>query len=448
MTALVVHPQTQPLLGGVPVPSDKSIGHRAFLLAGIANGTSRISGFSFGADNVSTLNAMAALGSHWERDGKDAVVVKGTGLFGLIEPKGPIDCGNSGTTMRLLAGILVAQPFATTLIGDASLTRRPMKRIFTPLRERGARLHGSSNDSGEDRPPVHIEALPEAERLRPLQYASPIASAQIKSAILLSGLYAHGATQIFEPSISRDHSERMLRALGVPLEAVGSLVTLDPAGWNGMLPGLELALPGDLSAAAFLLAAGLLVPDSQVTVRHVGLNPTRTGFLEVVRDLGGLLAVEREDDEAGEPVGRITAAFSELRGTRAGGETVVRAIDEVPILAALAARASGTTTIRDAQELRVKESDRLAEMAVVLRAFGVSVEELPDGLAVEGQPEGPLKAAHVHAHGDHRIAMTAAVLGLLGNAPTRIEDVDAIGTSFPRFVGTLRALGANVDVVS
>jgi 3-phosphoshikimate 1-carboxyvinyltransferase len=448
MSTLVIHPLAgTPLVGSVPVPSDKSIGHRALLFASLCEGTSEIRSFSHGEDNVSTAHCMRAMGAVVEDVDATTLRVKGTGLFGLRAPEAALDCGNSGTTMRLLTGVLAAQPFRATLIGDASLTRRPMMRVVGPLRARGAVIDGAPHPkkAGDLTPPLVVGPLPDGTFLRELEYTSPVASAQVKSAILLSGLYAHGATYFKEPTLSRDHTERMMHALGVPLRAVGPVVELDPAGWNGKMEGFSIDIPGDVSAAAFLVVAAQITPGSKVTVRNVGVNPTRTGLLEVSRHMGAGLEVVPQGEQGGEPVAEITAWHQELRGTLVGGELVPRAIDEVPIACALAARAAGETTIRDAEELRVKESDRIATMAHVLGAFGVSCQELPDGLVVRGK-DGPLKAASVESRGDHRIAMTAAVLGLHGDGPTRIADCDCIATSFPRFVGTLRALGARIDV--
>jgi 3-phosphoshikimate 1-carboxyvinyltransferase len=263
--------------------------------------------------------------------------------------------------------------------------------------------------------------------------------------VLLSGLFADGPTYFNEPTVSRDHTERLLLALGAPIETTGSMIRLDPAGWSGVMPALDIDIPGDLSAAAFLLVAAQLVPESRVAVRAVGINPTRTGMLEMARDMGAGVAIEPAGERAGEPLATLHAWYAPLRAARLGGEVVARAIDEIPIVCALAARATGTTTLTDAEELRVKESDRLAVMAKVLRAFGVACEERTDGLVIEGR-EGPLEGAEVDSRGDHRIAMTAAVLALAARAPSVVHDVDCIATSFPKFVATLRGLGARVDV--
>jgi 3-phosphoshikimate 1-carboxyvinyltransferase len=447
MTTLIVHPATGPLVGSVPVPSDKSIGHRALLFGALCEGTTHIAGFSHGEDNVSTANALRAMGVTIEEPAPDELIVRGAGLFGLRAPDRDLDCGNSGTTMRLMCGILSAQRFRATLTGDESLSRRPMLRVAGPLRARGAVIDGRRHPTrdGEILAPLVVGPLPEGRDLAPFEYESPVSSAQVKSAILLSGLYASGPTRFREPTVSRDHTERMLAALGCPLRSVASIVELDPTGWERKMPGFDITIPGDISASAFLLVAAQIVEGSRVTVRGVGVNPTRTGILEIARDMGAGLTVESKGERSGEPVAELHAWSAPLRAIAVGGETVPRAIDEIPIACALAARARGTTRIRDAEELRHKESDRIATMAKVLRAFGVTCEEQPDGLDIEGR-EGPLEPADVESRGDHRIAMTAAVLALLARGPSRVRDAACIATSYPKFVATLRALGAQVDV--
>jgi 3-phosphoshikimate 1-carboxyvinyltransferase len=349
--------------------------------------------------------------------------------------------------MRLLCGLLASQRFRSRLVGDETLSRRPMMRVVGPLRSRGAVIDGRHHASreGEIVAPLVVGPLPEGHELEGLEFDSPIASAQVKSAILLSGLYARGVTRFREPTVSRDHTERMLGALGCPIRTVGSVVELDPAGWDHRMPALDMEIPGDLSAAAFLLVAAQLVGGSRVTARGVGVNPTRTGLLEIARDMGAGLAVEAQGERSGEPVAELHAWSAPLHSITVGGETVPRAIDEIPIACALAARAHGRTRIRDAEELRHKESDRIATMARVLRAFGVSCEELPGGLDVVGREEA-LEPGDVDSRGDHRIAMTAAVLGLIARGPSRVRDAACIATSYPKFVATLRALGARVDV--
>ncbi len=449
MTRVVVRPSNRPLTGSVPVPSDKSIGHRAFILASFARSTCTIRGFSYGEDNVATMRAFSSMGVGVEDDGSGTVVVHGRGLAQLSAPSSPVDCGNSGTTMRLVAGVLAAQTFRSRMVGDESLSRRPMGRIARPLRARGASIEGAVHPTRKEEitAPLDIGPLAPSTQLTGLEYRIPVASAQVKSALLLSGLFASGPTVVYEPLLSRDHTERMLSALGVPIRAAGTLVHLDPPSGPDTIQDFDVDLPGDLSAAAFLLCAAQIVEGSVVTTRRTGLNPTRAGIIDVIRGFQGTIAAEPQGDVLGEPFGLTTARFSELRATSVGGELSTRSIDEIPIASALSARARGTTVFTDVGELRVKESDRIARIVAVLRAFGVEAEESPEGFRVEGRPEGRLRAAQVDGDGDHRIAMTACVLGLVADGETVVEGADAIATSFPRFVGTLRALGADVEVV-
>ncbi len=458
----IVHPLAGALRGVVRVPSDKSIGHRAVILAALAEGTSTLKRFSFGEDNVSTLEAFAAMGVAHEiverNEGPKGgrLRIHGAGLFGLKQPIDgkPLDCGNSGTTMRLLSGLLAPQHFGSVLIGDASLTRRPMRRILEPLRQRGAHCRGEKHPTKDDETaPIRIAPLVEGEALTAIELDMKIASAQVKSALLLSGLYAHGITTVKEPTLSRDHTERMFEGAGVPLRRVGSLCSLDPSGWSGRIKPLDIEIPGDISAAAFLIVAANVTPGSNIRIVDVGVNPTRTGILDALRMMHGGANVVPRGDVSGEPIGNLEtgAAVDEdgagLTAALLGGELIPRAIDEVPVLCVAAARARGTTVIRDAAELRVKESDRLATMAEVLRAFGVDARELPDGLEIDGKPTGSLRAARVTSKGDHRIAMSSALLALRGDGPSTIGDVDCVATSFPGFAQTLRDLGAQVDVV-
>lgn len=447
MSTLCVTPVQGSLRGQVRVPSDKSISHRALIFAALGAGRSRLLRFSYGEDNVSTLHAMRAMGVPIQDDGKGALVVDGVGLDGLREA-GELDCGNSGTTMRLFCGLLGAQPFRSRLIGDASLSSRPMLRVAGPLRERGAIIEGQPHPKrpSDITAPLEIGPLAGGHRLKAYEYAMPIASAQVKSALLLSGLYAEGPTVLSEPTLSRDHTERMLSALGVPLAIRGTSVRLEPPTNRRALSAFEVTLPGDLSSAAFPLVAAAIVPNSEVTIDGVGLNPTRTGICDILSAFGASLHVESEPSPLGEPTGAVRLASSGgLLAQRVEGEVAVRAIDEIPIACALAARAKGRTEFRDIAELRVKESDRIAVMATVLRAFGVECDEKPDGLVVEGQTDRPLTAARVSSRGDHRIAMTAAVLGLVANGTTQIDDAECIATSFPGFVDVLRSLGAKLE---
>jgi 3-phosphoshikimate 1-carboxyvinyltransferase len=448
VSKLIVRPAARPLAGSVPVPSDKSIGHRALIFGALSSGPSRLSHFSYGEDNVSTLAAFRAMGVRIDDDAAGGLVVHGVGLDGLRAPPGPLDCGNSGTTLRLMCGLLAAQPFPSTLTGDASLSRRPMSRIARPLRARGAEVEGQAHPTrtGEITPPLRITGLMGGKRLQGLEYRLPTSSAQVKSCLLLSGLRASGPTVLVEPLLSRDHTERMMAGFGLPIDTAGTLVKLEPPESPNAIGAFDVELPGDLSAAAFILVAGALVYGSHVTTRQTGLNPTRTGILDLMRLLGSDVVAESHGDALGEPYGDVTARASRLHGGTVGGELALRAIDEIPIACALAARASGQTVFSDLEDLRVKESDRISAMVRTLRAFGVEVEEAEDGMTVLGRPDGKLEAARVESFGDHRIAMTAAVLGLLADGETIIDDVECISTSFPRFAGTLRALGADVEV--
>ena len=434
----------RPLRGKARVPGDKSIGHRALLFGALAEGTSIVRGLSGGLDNASTAGAFAKMGARYEIEGTTARV-EGVGLEGLRMPDGALDCGNSGTTMRLIAGVLAAQRFGTRLIGDESLTRRPMRRVVEPLRARGAHIAGVRGEKeGEHYPPLSVAPLVEGERLTGIEVRTEVASAQVKSALLLSGLWADGPTAVAEPTLSRDHTERMLVALGAPLEAFGAMCVLDPSRWQKRrLPAFEWSVPGDLSSAAFLIAAAALVPGSEIEIEGVGVNPTRTGLLDALRGMrAGLDVIPRGDAAGNEPVATLAARQAALSPTRIGGELIARMIDEVPVFAALATAAAGRTEIRDAEELRVKESDLISAMAGVLRAFGADAVELQDGLTIHGGR--PLRAAHVRSHGDHRIAMSAVILGLVADGETRVDDVACVDTSFPGFAALLRSLGADV----
>ncbi len=443
MTTLIVHPAQRPLVGSVPVPSDERIGQRALLLGALGLGDTRLTGYSLRGDRGSMAACLRALGVRMVEPSPTEIVITGAGVDGLREPVDALDCGASGVTMDLLCGVLAGAPFRAKLVGDAALSRRAMTRVVAPLRARGAAITGcrDPNRDGETFPPLIVGAPPAGRRLAGLQYESASPNAQVKSAVLLSGLYADGPTLFKEPSVSPDHTERMLGALGVPIRTVGPLVQLDLAGWDRRVPAFELAIPGDQSAAAPLILAAQVVAGSRVTLRGVGTNPTRTGLLEIARDMGAGIAVEPQGERGGEPVALIHAWTAPLRAVAAGGETVARAIDELPAACALAARAKGTTRIANAEEW----GDGLAITAGMLREFGVACQERPDGLDVEGR-EGPLEGADIDSRGAAGIAMIAAVLGLCGRAPTRVRDAACIATSYPKFVATLRALGTRIDV--
>ena len=427
--------------GDVTVPGDKSIGHRSVLFAAIANGSVTVRGLSGGEDNRSTIGVLRALGVAIRDVAAGVVEVDGRGLDGLRAAASDLDCGNSGTSMRLFAGLLASRPFASRLVGDQYLHARPMKRVVEPLTQMGARITGQSGKkAGEVYPPLEIAAA--QGRLHGIRYESRVASAQVKSAIVLAALAADGPTTVVEPERSRDHTERMLSHMGAPLTVGGLAVTVDPRGWDGRLAARDLAVPGDLSSAAFLLGAAAVVPKSRIVVRGVGVNPTRTGVLDALRAMGAHIEIADERLVGGEPVADLSCTGGALRGITIAGELTVRAIDELPLLAAVAAHAEGDTHIRDAAKLRVKESDRIAATAAMLRALGVEVEEHPDGLTVRGGRGA--RAGTVESHGDHRIAMAGAVCALGAAGETLIRDTKNVATSFPTFARSLAALGADL----
>lgn len=436
--------RSAPLRGTCKVPGDKSISHRALLFGALCDGPVEISGLGLGGDNVSTARAMAALGVTVDLAGEQARVV-GVGLGGLRAAAGPIDCGNSGTSIRLLLGLLAGQPFETTLEGDASLSRRPMGRVARPLGQMGATFDGRRDAARPDEiyPPVRVRG----GALQGIRYVLPVASAQLKSALILAGLQARGVTELTEPELSRDHSERMLRHLGAPIsvDPVTRRVTVSPDGWNGKLRAGPLLVPGDLSSAAFIFVAAALVPGSDVTVENVGLNPTRTGVLDALSAMGADLEVTPTGEAMGEPVGKVRVRARPLRAAEITGALALRSIDEIPALAVAAAAAEGVSRFGDLRELRVKESDRIASIARELGRAGVKVTEEPAGFSVYGLG-GDLRGltgGQVHADHDHRIAMSGAVLGLLAGEETVVPEAD-IATSFPSFAATLETLGAPI----
>lgn len=428
-----VRPVTR-LSGAADVPGDKSVSHRAALLGAVAEGPTEIQGYLEAEDCLRTITAVQLMGADVTRKGPGHYRIAGAGLRGLQEPGDVIECGNSGTTARLLLGLLAGQPFWAMLTGDASLRRRPMARVSEPLRAMGATIVGRA-DGG--RLPLAVRG---ADRPRAFSYATPVASAQIKSAILLAGLRADGPVSVTEPAPSRDHSEVMLRMFGARVDTHGRTVTLTP----GPLRGASVQVPGDISSAAFLLVAAALVREARVTLHRVGVNPTRTGLLDVLGAMGA--RVERTAESAdGEPMASLTLGTTPLSGTEVGGALIPRLIDELPILAVAAAAARGVTEIRDAAELRVKESDRIAAIARELGKMGVRVEERADGMAIPGGQR--FRGAHVASGGDHRMAMALAVAGLVAEGETVIDDTACVATSFPTFVPTLNAL-AGGDAVT
>jgi 3-phosphoshikimate 1-carboxyvinyltransferase len=422
--------------GAVVVPGDKSISHRALMLSGIAEGTSEVTGFLASEDCLASLAAMRALGVHIEQPSPTHVVVHGVGLRGLRDAARTLDMGNAGTAMRLFTGLLAGQVFSSTLIGDASLMKRPMERVAKPLREMGAdvRTHGGT-------PPVDIGG---GRRLHGIEYRMPVASAQVKSAVLLAGLYADTATTVIQPAISRDHSERMLASCGVHLDIDGLRTTLHPPRH---LANQRLKVPGDFSSAAFFIVAGLLGAAGEgLLIQNVGLNPTRTGLLDILRSMGGNIDVQNPRESGAEPVADLLVRASALRGVRVPEELVPLAIDELPVLFIAAASAAGETVVTGAEELRVKESDRIAAMSAGLKALGVSHSVLPDGMRIEGRGTGPaFSGGEIDSFGDHRIAMSFAIASLRAAKSISIRDVANVATSFPGFVALARSAGLDVS---
>jgi 3-phosphoshikimate 1-carboxyvinyltransferase len=422
----IVAPAAVPLRGVVRVPGDKSIAHRAVMLNAASSGTSRVRGVPDGGDVASTIAAMQALGCSIERDGTALRIEGRAARFDV--PRAPIDCGNSGTTMRLLTGLLAGAGIDADLDGDASLRRRPMERVAEPLRAMGARIETSGG-----RAPVRVRSAPLTGGRADLR----VASAQVKSAVLLAGLGAKGRTEVSEPSPSRDHTERMLVAMGVPVDRSGTTASLvGPA----TLRAVDVDVCGDASSAAFFAVAAAIIPGSDVTIEGICLNPTRTGFIDVLTRMGADVAVRRGADVAGEPVGALRVRGSKLRAVDITPGEVPATIDELPVLAVAAAFAAGTTTIRGAGELRVKESDRIATVAAMLGALGVRADEADDGLTIQGgRPRG---GARVATDGDHRLVMSAAVAALACREAVTIEQADAAAVSFPGFFAMLEEIGA------
>lgn len=409
------------LQGEIIPPPDKSISHRSLILNSIAEGRAQVTNFLTAADCLSTLSCLQALGVEIERKG-NTVTVHGRGAGGFREPEKILDAGNSGTTIRLLSGLLAAQPFRCIITGDASLRSRPMDRVIEPLSLMGAIIRGHE---GSQRAPLTIEG----GKLHGIRYRLPVASAQVKSAILIAGLFAEGETIIEEPAPSRDHTERMLRAMGAAVKVEGRTITLTPQ--PSPLRPLSLQVPADISSAAFWLVAGAVHPNARIKLHGVNLNPTRSGVIDILQSMGARLIMDSQHMEGEEPTADIEIQSSRLRAVSFGGEMIPRLIDEIPVLAVAAAVAEGTTAIRDAAELRVKESDRIATTARELGRLGARIEELPDGLIIHGVPS--LKGNLCDSHGDHRLAMALAVAGLIAEGETIISHAEAVDISYPEF---------------
>jgi len=416
----------------VAVPGDKSVSHRALMLGSIAEGRTNISGFLAGEDCLATLAALQSMGVSIEQSDATEIAIDGVGLHGLKMPDDPLDLGNSGTAMRLMAGLLCGQGFDSVLTGDESLTSRPMQRIITPLSAMGARI-----DSNDGMPPLTIHGKSD---LRGVDYEMPVASAQVKSAVLLAGLYADGETSVVEPAVTRDHTERMLGSMGVAVNVSGNRISLEG---GQVLTGCSVQVPADLSSAAFIILAALIADNAEILIENVGVNPTRTGVIDILRGMGADISLEQPRLLGQEPVANIRVRSSDLQGGPVDPLLVSLAIDEFPVLFVAAAAARGKTTFSGIGELRVKESDRIAAMAAGLRALGIEVDESPDGAVVRG---GQFSGGIVESHGDHRIAMSLAVAGATALEPVSVRDVAAVDTSFPGFCDCMAALNIDIKV--
>ncbi len=433
---LRVVPQKTPLRGRIPVPGDKSISHRAILFGAIADGVSFVRNWLPAGDTLATLAVARDLGVSIEISENTPtswdLQIEGRGQYGLSPPDGPLNCYNAGTAMRLLAGLMCGQEFPVIIDGSSQLRKRPMGRIIEPLLQMGGHIHGEN-----DQAPLVIEPA----SLKGITYQMNVASAQVKSAILLAGLYATGETRVYQPGPARDHTERMLAAMGAPVESDGAWISLG-AERPAKLAPLDLTVPGDISSAAFPLVAAAIIPHSDITLLNVGYNETRTGLLDMLRAMGAQFTAENERETGGEPAVDLRIRFDELHAADISGEVVVRGIDEFPILAVAATQAAGDSSVSDAAELRVKEVDRISVLAGELHKLGVPIAEKPDGFTVHGpiRPHG----AEVDSHDDHRLAMSLAVAGLVADSPTWINDAQSARDSFPGFVEVMAALGADM----
>ncbi|MBH1443366.1 MULTISPECIES: 3-phosphoshikimate 1-carboxyvinyltransferase [Stenotrophomonas] len=422
----------QPLQGSLTIPGDKSVSHRSVMFAALADGTSHIEGFLEGEDTRATARIFSQLGVRIETPSPSQRIVHGVGIDGLKAPDAPLDCGNAGTGMRLLAGLLAGQAFDCTLIGDESLSGRPMRRVTGPLSQMGAKI--DTQDDGT--PPLHVHG---GQTLRGIDFASPVASAQIKSAVLLAGLYAQGETSVVEPHPTRDYTERMLSAFGVDIEFSPGKARLRG---GQRLRATDIVVPADFSSAAFYLVAASIIPGSELRLKQVGLNPRRTGLLHALRLMGADITEENPAEQGGEPVADLVVRYAPLKGARIPEELVPDMIDEFPALFVAAAAAEGRTVVSGAAELRVKESDRLAAMATGLRALGMQVDETEDGATLHGGVR--LGSGTIESHGDHRIAMAFAIAGQISDGEVRINDIANVATSFPDFDGLARSAGFNL----
>lgn len=415
------------LKGIISIPGDKSISHRSIMFGSIANGTTTIRNFLMGADCLATIDCFRSMGIEIEVT-EETVTVHGKGLHGLSKPAKVLDVGNSGTTTRLISGILCGQDFDVTLSGDASLNSRPMKRIMTPLNNMGARI---TSINGNDCAPLSIKG----SKIKSSHYHSPVASAQVKSAVLLAGLYGDGPTSVTEPAVSRNHTELMLQAFGVQVECEGKTATIYPPE---QMTGQNIYVPGDISSAAYFIVAGLITPDSEICMKHVGINPTRDGIIKVCQAMGGNITLSNINHSQGEPTADITVRTSSLHGTQIGGDLIPTLIDELPIIAVLACFAKGETVIKDAEELKVKESNRIDLMVNNLTRMGADAIATEDGMIIHGGK--PLHGISLNCKYDHRIAMTFSIAGINADGETTIEDAECVDVSYPTFYDTLEQL--------
>jgi 3-phosphoshikimate 1-carboxyvinyltransferase len=426
------------LKGRIRVPGDKSISHRSIMLGSLAEGTTTVTGFLEGEDSLATLKAFQAMGVNIEGPVEGKVTIQGVGLKGLKQPLHSLNMGNSGTSMRLLSGIIAGQAFSSELTGDASLSKRPMKRVIDPLTLMGANIESGNNGL----PPLKIQG---SETLKAIDYRLPMASAQVKSCVLLAGLYAQGTTKVIEPAPTRDHTERMLRGFGyqvntTKLDALATEITLEG---GGKLTATHIDVPSDISSAAFYMVAASIAPGSDLVIEHVGINPTRTGVIDILKLMGADISLENPREVGGEPVADIHVRAAQLKGINIPEELVPLAIDEFPVLFVAASAAEGTTVLTGAEELRVKESDRIQVMADALQAVGIDAQPTADGMIVKGSQQKPQSAAII-SHHDHRISMAMTVAGLTAVAPIHIEDCANVNTSFPRFIELANSVGLKV----
>mgnify|MGYP004496363435 FL=1 len=417
------------LRGEITVPGDKSISHRSIMLGALADGTTEVTGFLQGADCLSSIACFQKMGVTIENNpNTNTVRITGRGLHGLTKPEGILDVGNSGTTTRLMSGILAAQPFTSTIDGDASIRKRPMGRIMTPLSMMGARFESLQTQQCA---PFKISG----GSLKGIHYDSPVASAQVKSAILFAGLYADGETSVTEPSLSRNHTELMFESFGIDIKSKGTTATVQPA--NQLIPQ-KIQIPGDISSAAYFIVAGLITPNSEITIKNVGINPTRDGIITVCKNMGADITVSHSYDKIGEPRADITVKSSALQGCVIEGDIIPKLIDEIPVIAIMAAFADGTTIIKDAQELKVKESNRIDVMVKNLSAMGVDIEGTEDGMIIHGGK--PLHGAAIDSKSDHRIAMSFAIAGSLADGETDILNAECVNISYPQFYQDMQNL--------